>query len=65
MNVPETKCKPWSRDQRSAVDAEAEARGGSVATMLDPADQPMGFLVALPDGRKIDSEGNVVLEEVR
>ena len=61
MDVLETQCNPWSLDQRSAVNAEAEARGGSVATMMDPAGQPIGYLVYLPDERKIDADGNVVV----
>ena len=63
--VQATQCRPWPLDQRSAVDAEAKARCGSVATMMDPAGQPMGFLVYLANGQKIDSDGNVVVQETR
>ncbi len=57
-----TDCWLWPLDDRTGADAEAEEMHGSVITMQDPAKQPLGYLVMLRSGRKIDRSGRIVLD---
>ena len=62
MNVQEMQCKPWPLTKEGGKAAEeAENRhGGTLITAKDQRDRELGYLVVLPGGAKIGSEGNVV-----
>ena len=54
--------RPWALKNKKDAELFAEANKGAVITMLDPNGQPLGYLVLLPSGGKIDSEGYIVLD---